>query len=425
MMSALASVMVTVASLAIVRGDGLRSYGTFVALQAIGVVLGIPMLWGVHVNASRAMAAGADVGAVTGTALAVVAGAILVTSAGYVGVLALVSDAAPVAAPARLWPAVGLGASAALMYLTESLLRVRGRQSLASGLRLGCAGGYLLAVVTVMASGHGNPVRYAALVTGSNAACAAFMLVGLRRTPRTSPDGVESSSWTLGWDARLARTFLREGRLYTTGQSLLTLLFGFDAILLMQARGPSAVAVYALYVSSLRRVIGVLFTDSLASLLIASLARRRLSIRDRALRYAPALLGLATLGSSVLVLASLVAADALGHLVPGWVALASIGCSAHALVIVLFSVFTVQPVLGLPRVRSALTVAFLPGLALQGVAAAVGGVSGMIAAFAAVNAVLAWWFLAVIRRSTAEVDQPYYTAPARGPLRASSRRRSG
>jgi hypothetical protein len=412
MMSAFASVLVTVASLVIVRGDGLGSYGMFVALQAVGVILGIPMLWGLHVNASRAMAAGADVGAVVGTALVVVAGASLLTSAGYFGLLALVSDAVPIADPTRLWPAVGLGASTALMSLAESLLRVRGRQLLASGLRLGCAGGYLLAVVAVMASRHGDAVLYATLVTGSNAACASLMLVGLRRASESPADGSDPSGWTLSWDAGLARTLLREGRIFSMGQSLLTLLFGFDAVLLMQASGPAAVAVYALYISSLRRVIGVLFTDSLASLLIASLTRKRLSTSGRAaLRYAPPLLGLAALGSCVLILVSLTAADALQHLVVGWVALAAIGCSTHALVIVLFSIFTVQPTLGLARIRTALTAAFLPGLGLQAAAAAVGGVSGMIAAFAVLNVVLAWWFLAVVRRSTADADQPQARAP--------------
>jgi hypothetical protein len=412
MMSAFASVIVTVASLVIVRGDGLGSYGMFVTLQAIGVLLGIPMLWGVHVNASRAMAAGADVGAVIGTALVVVAVAALLTSAVYSGLLALVWDTMPMATPTRLWAAVGLGASTAVISLVESLLRIRGRQLLASGLRLGCAGGYLLAVVAVMASRHGDAVLYAALLTGSNAICASLMLVGLCRAPESSADGSDPRRRTLSWDAGLARTLLREGRIYSVGQSLLTLLFGFDAILLMQANGPAAVAVYALYVSSLRRVIGVLFTDSLASLLIASLTGKRSSTSGRAaLRHAPPLLGLAVLGSSVLVLASLTAAGALRQLVVGWVALAAIGCSAHALVIVLFTIFTVQPALGLARIRTALAAAFLPGLALQGAAAAVGGLSGMIAAFAALNIALAWWFLAVVRRSTAYTDQPQALAP--------------
>jgi hypothetical protein len=393
-MSAFASVAVTVASLAIVRADGFGSYGTFVTLQAIGAILGIPMLWGVHVNASRAMVARADTGAVIGTALGVATIAILLTSAGYLVVLTAVWPAMPIAAPTRLWPALGIGASTAVMTLAESLLRVRGRQLLASGLRLGCAGGYLVAVVAVIAGGHGSPVLYATLVTGGNASCAALMLVGLRR-------------WTLRWDAGLARTLRREGRHYTMSQSLLNLLFGFDAIVLAQARGPAAVAVYALYVSSLRRVIGVLFTDSLASLLIASLSRKRLSISGRAaLRYAPPLLGLAVLGSSVLILASLAAAGALGQLVVGWVVLAAVGCTAHALVIVLFSVFTVQPALGFARIRTALTAAFLPGLALQAVAAAIGGVSGMISVFAAVNLGLAAWFLAVVWRPVLDADRP-------------------
>lgn len=389
MMSAAASVIVTVASLLIARGDGFGSFGTFVALQAIGVILGIPMQWGVHVNASRAMAARADVGAVVGTALVVVAGASLLTSAGYFGLLALARDAVSIA---QLWPAAGLGASAAMMSLAESLLRIGGRQMLASGLRLGCAAGYLLAVGAVLAGGHGDAVAYATLVTGANAACAALMLIGLRR----------SAGWALRWDADLARTLLLEGRIYSAGQSLLTLLFGFDVILLMWASGPAAVAVYALYIGSCRRVIGVLFTDSLASLLIAALARRRSSTGGRvALRYAPRLLGLAGAGASVLVVVSLAAAGALDHLVAGWVALAAIGCSAHALVIVLFCILTVQPALGLARARTALTAAFLPGLTLQGAAAAVGGMPGMIAAFTVLNVALAWWFLAVIRRSPA------------------------
>ena len=172
----------------------------------------------------------------------------------------------------------------------------------------------------------------------------------------------------------------------------------------MQASGPAAVAVYALYIGSCRRVIGVLFTDSLASLLIASLTRGRSSTGGRVtLRYAPRLLGLAAVGASALILVGLAAADALRHLVAGWVVLAAVGCTAHALVVVLFCVFTVQPALGLARIRTALIAAFLPGLALQGAAATFGGVPGMIAAFTAINIALAWWFLAVIRRSTADV----------------------
>ena len=406
MTSAAASVIVTVASMLIARGDGFGAFGMFVALQAIGVILGIPMQWGVHVNASRAMVARADVGAVVGTALVVVATASVLTSAGYFGLLALARDVVPIADPARLWPAAALGASAAVMSLAESLLRIRGRQLLASGLRLGCSGGYLLALIAVLAGGHGDAVLYATLVAGSNAGCAALMLIGLCRAPKGPvADGSDRRGRALAWDAGLARTLLREGRTYSAGQSLLTLLFGFDVILLMGASGPAAVAIYALYIGSCRRVIGVLFTDSLASLLIASLARKRSSTGGRvALRYGPRLLGLAVAGASVLVVVSLAAADALDHLVAGWVVLAAIGCSAHALVIVLFCIFTVQPELGLARVRAGLTAAFLPGLALQGAGAAVGGWPGMIAAFAVLNAALTWWFLAVIRRSTAGAD---------------------
>ena len=401
MTSAAASVIVTVALLLMARYDGFDSFGTFLALQAVGVILGIPMLWGVHVNASRAMAGRDDVGTVVGTALVVVVAACLLTTAGYFGLLALARGVVPVAAATLLWHAAGLGASAAVLSLAESLLRIRGRQSLASGLRLGCAGGFLLAVVAVLAGGHGDPVVYAMLVTGSNTACAALMLIGLRRAPGSS------GGWALGWDTGLARTFLREGRTYSAGQSLLILLFGFDTILLMQVNGPAAVAVYALYIGSCRRVIGVLFTDSLASLLIASLSRRGSSTGGRvALRYGPRLLGLAGIGASVLVVAGLAAADALQHLVAGWVVLTAIGCSAHALVVVLFCILTVQPALGLARIRTALAAAFLPGLALQGAGAAIGGVPGMIAAFTALNVALAWWFLVVIRRSTADADQP-------------------
>lgn len=393
--SASASVIMTVALLLMARYGGFDSFGIFLALQAIGVILGIPMLWGVHVNASRALAARADAGTVLGTALVVVVAASVLTAAGYFGLLALVRDVVPIAASSLLWHAAWLGASAAVLSLAESLLRIRDRQSLASGLRLGCAVAFLLAVVAVLATGHADPAVYALLVTGSNTACAALMLLALR----WAPDGPVR----LGWDADLARTLLGEGRTYSAGQSLLVLLFGFDTILLMQASGPAAVAVYALYVGSCRRVIGVLFTDSLASLLIASLSRGGPSDRGRvALRYAPRLLGLTAAGAGVLIVVGLAAADALRHLVAGWVGLAAVGCTAHALVIVLFCVFTVRPALGLARVRAALTAAFLPGLALQAVGAAVGGVPGTIAAFTVLNVALAWWFLAVIRRSTAE-----------------------
>jgi O-antigen/teichoic acid export membrane protein len=284
------------------------------------------------------------------------------------------------------------------MTLAESLLRIRGRQLLASGLRLAYAGAYLLAVVAVLASGQGSPAVYAILVTGGNALCAALMLMGLRRrSPATTSPR---------FDGALARTFLREGWVYSTSQSLLALLFGFDVILLMQASGPAAVAVYALYIGSCRRVIGVLFTDSLASVLIALLARAKASTGGQAvLRYAPRLLALGGTGTALLVVVSLAAADALHHLVAGWVALAAIGCTAHALVVVLFCIFTVQPALGLARARTALTAAFLPGLALQGVAAAVGGAPGVMAAFAVLNVALAGWFLLVVRRSTADLSR--------------------
>ncbi|WP_158839293.1 hypothetical protein [Saccharothrix deserti] len=399
MVSVAASALVTVASLAIARYDGFGSFGLFVAVQAIGVILGIPMLWGVHVSASRALATGSDVGTVVRTAVAVVAAACLLTSVAYFGLLALARDVVPLAAGNLLWHAPGLGASAALMSLAESLLRIRGRQLLASGLRLACAGGYLLAVAAVLDGGQGSPAVYAVLVTGGNVLCAVLMLIGLRRrrpTATTSPR----------WDQGLARTFLHEGRAYSTSQSLLALLFGFDAILLMQAGGPAAVAVYALYIGSCRRLIGVLFTDSLASVLIALLARAKASTGGRAvLRYAPRLLALVGVGTAVLVLVSLAAADALHHLVAGWVVLAAVGCTAHALVVVMFCIFTVQPALGLARVRTALTAAFLPGLALQAVAAAVGGAPGVMAAFAVLNVVLAGWFLLVIRRSTADLSR--------------------
>lgn len=141
LMSAAASVLMTVASLAIARFDGFDAFGTLVTLQAVGVILGIPMLWGVHVNASRAMAERADAGVVAGTALAVVAAACLVTSAAFAGLLALARGVLPGGAADGLGCAAGLGVSATVMTLAESLLRIRGRQVLASGLRLGCAGG--------------------------------------------------------------------------------------------------------------------------------------------------------------------------------------------------------------------------------------------------------------------------------------------
>src|SRR5690606_27768678 len=141
-----ASVLMTVASLAIARFDGFDAFGTLVTLQAVGVILGIPMLWGVHVNASRAMAARADAGVVAGTALAVVAAACLLTSAAFFVLLALARGVLPVAAADGLGCAAGLGVSATVMTLAESLLRIRGRQVLASGLRLGRSGGDRVAV---------------------------------------------------------------------------------------------------------------------------------------------------------------------------------------------------------------------------------------------------------------------------------------
>jgi hypothetical protein len=58
MLSASASIIVAVAGLLIARYDEFSSFGMFVTLQSVGVLLGIPMLWGVHVSASRAMAPG-------------------------------------------------------------------------------------------------------------------------------------------------------------------------------------------------------------------------------------------------------------------------------------------------------------------------------------------------------------------------------
>jgi len=403
LMSAAASVLMTVASLAIARFDGFDAFGTLVTLQAVGVILGIPMLWGVHVNASRAMAARADAGVVAGTALAVVAAACLLTSAAFFVLLTLARGVLPVAAADGLGCAAGLGVSATVMTLAESLLRIRGRQVLVSGLRLGCAGGYLVAVAAVLAARRGDAARYAALLTVANAACAVLMLAGLRRALGGASAGPPARGGRVfGWDGGLARTLLREGWVYSTGQSLLTLLFGFDVILLMRASGPAAVGLYALYIGSCRRVIGILFTDSLASLLIAALAKGRSSAGGRAaLRYAPWFLGLAGLGAFALVVVGLAAAGALDRLVPGWAVLAAAGCAAHALVIVLFCVLTVQPSLGLAPARAALAVAFLPGLAVQAAGAVAGGVPGMIAAFAVLNIALVWWFLAVIRRAMA------------------------
>lgn len=378
-LSASASVLVTVASLLIARFDGFGVFGEFVAVQAVGVILGIPMLWGVHVAASRALAARSDERVVIGTAVAFVVIASAVTTACYCAVLVFVE------APPLLWHAAGLGASAALMTLAESLLRIRGRQLLASGWRLAYGVSYLIAVLSVV--GESNPGLYAVMVTAGNTLCAVLMLAGLRCTPGRP-------------DLALARSFLREGWAYSTGQSLLALLFGFDVILLVQAAGPAAVAVYALYIGSCRRVIGVLFTDSLASVLISLLARREAATGRRAvLRYAPRALVVSVAGSSALVVVALAAADALHHLNLPLLALAAVGCTAHALVVVLFCVFTVQPALGLSRVRVALTAAFVPGLALQALGAVFGGAAGMIAAFTATNIVLAWWFLAVVRRA--------------------------
>jgi hypothetical protein len=379
-LSAGASVLVTVASLLIARYDGFGVFGEFVAVQAVGVVLGIPMLWGVHVAASRAMATRSDDRVVTGTAVAFVVAAAVVTAFAYCLVLLVVS------APLLLWHAAGLGASAALLTLAESLLRIRDRQLLASGWRLAYGLSYLTAVLSVV--GEGDPGTYSVMVTAGNTICAVGMLIGLRCAPGRP-------------DPALARTFLREGWAYSTGQSLLALLFAFDVILLVQAAGPAAVAVYALYIGSCRRVIGVLFTDSLASVLISLLARRDPAAGRRAvLRHAPRALAASVAGASVLVVAGLAAAGALDHLNVPLLVLAALGATAHALVVVLFCVFTVQPSLGLRRVRAALTAAFVPGLALQAAGAVFAGAAGMIAAFTACNVVLAWWFLTVVRHTS-------------------------
>uniref|UniRef100_UPI003F497F51 hypothetical protein n=1 Tax=Nonomuraea bangladeshensis TaxID=404385 RepID=UPI003F497F51 len=413
----------------IARFGGLDAFGMFVVVQAIGIILSIPMMWGVHVNASRAMADRSDPGTVVGTALVVVALSVLLTSIAYLALLSLARGVLPVADPGLLPLAAGLGGSSALASLAESLLRMHGRQALASGLRLGSAAAYLLGVAIVLTGGQGDAACFAWLVIGTNTACAALTLLGLHRTARTRSTagaraigtiaagrdgmlagGPATGGRVLGWDAGLARILLREGRVYSAGQSLLNLLFGFDALLLMQASGPAAVAVYALYVGSCRRAIGVLFTDSLASLLVASLAQGgsntgEPSVGGRsALRHAPKLLALAATAAGALVVGSLTAAGAVRHLVPGWVALTAVGCAAHALVIVLFCVLTVRPALGLARIRTALTATFLPGLALQAAGAALGGVPGMIAAFTVLNLALAWWFVAVIRRSSGSPD---------------------
>ncbi|WP_434444248.1 hypothetical protein [Lentzea sp. E54] len=385
-LSAGASVLVTVASLLIARYDGFGVFGEFVAVQAIGVVLGIPMLWGVHVAASRAMAARSDDRVVTGTALASVTTAAAVTAFAYCAVLLAVS------APALLWHAAGLGASAAALTLAESLLRIRDRQLLASGWRLAHGLSYLAAVLSVV--GEGDPGTYSVMVTAANTLCAAGMLAGSRCVPGR-PDPV------------LARTFLREGWAYSTGQSLLALLFAFDVILLVQAAGPAAVAVYALYVGSCRRVIGVLFTDSLASVLIALLARRNPATGRRAvLRYAPRAIALSVTGAVVLVVAGLAAAGALHHLNAALLALTAVGATAHALVVVLFCVVTVQPSLGLARVRTALTAAFVPGLALQAAGGVFAGAPGMVAAFTFCNVALGWWFLTVVRQTPTVLPTP-------------------
>ncbi|NGY62538.1 hypothetical protein G7043_26805 [Lentzea sp. NEAU-D13] len=379
-LSACASVLVTVASLLIARYDGFGVFGEFVAVQAVGVVLGIPMLWGVHVSASRAMATGSDGRVVTGTAVAFVVAASAVTAFCYCAVLLVVS------APSLLWHAAGLGASAALLTLAESLLRIRGRQLLASAWRLAYGLSYLTAVLSVV--GEGDPGTYSAMITAGNTVCAVGMLIRRRCAPGRP-------------DPALARPFLRAGWAYSTGQSLLALLFAFDVILLVRAAGPAAVAVYALYIGSCRRVIGVLFTDSLASVLISLLARRDPAAGRRAvLRHAPRALAASVAGASALVVAGLVAADALDHLSAPLLVLAAVGATAHALVVVLFCVFTVQPSLGLQRVRAALTAAFVPGLALQAAGAVFAGATGMIAAFTTCNVVLAWWFLTVVRHTS-------------------------
>lgn len=386
-LAAAASVFVALAGLLVARFDGLATFGEFVTLQSIGVLLAIPMLWGVHVNASRAMSRHPDGGAVCGTALAVTAMACLGTAVAFALGLSLLATAGPVSR--SLWHAAPFGASMALVTLTESMLRVRGRNVAASTLKLAWATGYLVAVVAVLTTGaHGSAVLYTELVTAGNLGCAASMLVGPLR-PR------------LRWDRGLAVDLVREGRLFFVSQSLLTLLFGFDLLLLAHARGAQTVAVYALYVSGSRRVLGVLFSDSLASLLIASLSREESPAGRRiAGRVAPWILAGSGVGSVVLTLASLMLAGALDRLVPWWLVAAALGCAAHALVIVLFCVFTIHPPLGLARIRTLLAWTIGPGLGLQWLAAGA-GVPGMITTFAVLNLGLAWTMRSMIRPESA------------------------
>lgn len=375
------SALIALAGLLISRFDGRAVFGTFVTVQSVGMLLAIPLSWGAHVVATNQIArGGADAGA-TGRAIWTLRRTTLVLGL-PAAALALAVSAA-VGADPLLWCLCVVAAVATAWTMTiEAVARARGRHDRASGWRLGSGGAYLAVVLATVWLRPGSPALYVAAYILATAA------VGLgigwpRGSDQTSPGDA---------DAAL-------GPVWVGGQLLLTVVFSVDLVALAVLQGPAAAGLYALVVTSSRRVIGILFSDSLASMVLAEVSKVDvLRAGSWILRQILPFLALATVGFVVAGGAGLVLGG--GTLSQEWplVLLGAACCAVHALVIVLFSAITAQPSLGLVALRRLLAWLTLPGIALQWFAAAWWGPIGLAAAFGTVSLVIAGYCLNLVAR---------------------------
>lgn len=379
-LSMLGSATAALGTLLISRTAGIDSFGSYIALASVAVIVSLPVSGGLHLASSRSVAGGVSFRNVVGSSCFILA------SYGT-GVALLTPLIALIGIEPLTWLAIDwLASTSCAVLVVEALGRVQGHHLRASVARLfgGCC---VLTGTIATATAPFSPVGYVWYFGACNAAIVLVILPKLLHVrPRIR----------LSTLARL----IREGVRIAWAQAMLTLLFGFDLILLEHFSNATDVGVYGLLIGTFRRLIGIVFTDSLAPFLVARFVfaqRKSISVLRR---FVPPLCVGAGIVSAIVSIAAIRLAGIPESLNFPLLLLVSIACSAHAVTMLEFTFFGIDPTLGLSYASKTFTLALVPGLLLQGRLAELGGTLGMTTAFALVNVTIAvmLWTTATTRK---------------------------
>lgn len=367
-------------------------FGRFTVVVTIALIAGTVLALNLHLVVYRVLpqAGPADRPALLTTAL--VGG---VTTAGAL------TGAGLLVAPA-LGPVLGVDAPAvtaglllalALVVgqLAESCLRGIGRAGRASALRAGTALAHLVVVLWFLFGlGVDDPVPYIGLLAAGHVAFAVLAVASAGVRPRS-------------WSPRLLPRLYRGGGYVTAVGVLATVHFGVDVLLLNALAGPADVGVYSVYNGFPKRLLGVVFTEGIALVLLPALAvMAPAELRRRVRRLAP-LVGAAA------ALLSFAGSAVLFWLLPegypyspGLMALCAVGIGVHTVYNLHFLTLSMDGPRGTRVVLRALAVTLPVAVAAHAACIAAWGLTGAMVGFALANALILAAVLVVSRRTYAD-----------------------